>query len=324
MKLVSLAMPALLSLWAILALWMDVRDPGLRLLFLGLYGLCIGVSVWFLRNPFWEAGALVAGFAVVLSWWLSLEPTNMADWKGDVARLGWAEVHGNQVTVHNIRDFLYTTEDVYTPRWNTRTYDLSRLQAVDLFVTHWGVPLVAHGMLSFDFGEDRHLAISIEVREKVGQDYSALRGFFRQYELSYIPAEERDIVRVRTTFRPHEEVYLYRTRLNSADARALFLQYVGWMDQALAVPQWYNALTRNCSTPITNYLAERHIGGISRWDWRTVLNGHGEAMLFDLGDLAGGGPFDRLRRQAWINPVARRVPPQGDFSGLIRRGRLGF
>jgi len=90
-------------------------------------------------------------------------------------------------------------------------------------------------------------------------------------------------------------------------------------------PQWYNALTDNCTSSITSYLARNHIGGLSRWDWRLLLNGLGDQMLYDDGDLATGGlSFKALSEQARINEEAKSLGDDPDFSRDIRRGHPGF
>lgn len=237
----------------------------------------------------------------------------------------WADIEGDSITLHNIRDFDYITENNYKPAWQTKRLLLSQLHHVDLFLTHWGAPGIAHAIVSFVFADGNHIAMSIEVRKEVGEQYSALRGFFRQYELIYLAAEERDVVRLRTNFRKGESVYLYRTMTTSKDARRLFLQYLTWMKDIKNQAQWYNALTSNCTSGVTTYLAMAKVGGLSRWDWRNVLNGFGDEMLYGLGDLVSDGlSFDNLRRQALINTTAEKLGRDDDFSDKIRGNRVGF
>ena len=54
-------------------------------------------------------------------------------------------------------------------------------------------------MVSFGFAGKDYLAVSIETRKEKGESYSTLAGFFRQYELYYVVADERDVIGVRTT-----------------------------------------------------------------------------------------------------------------------------
>jgi hypothetical protein len=259
-----------------------------------------------------------------IGWWLTRVPSNDRLWQPDVAQLAWAEVNGDNVRVHNIRHFDYTTETNFQPRWETRDVKISDLRGVDLFVSHWGSPWIAHALVSFDFGDHRYLTASIEARKEQGESYSAIRGFFRQYERIFILADERDVVRLRTNYRTDEEVRLYRTKTTPADAQALFREYIRWMNTAKEHPEWYNALTTNCTSSFTNFLVDHNIGGVSRWDWRLIANGRGEEMLYELGNYETAGlDWPTLQQKALINARAKAANP-ADFSRLIRAGAPGF
>lgn len=315
----------LLTCWASAAIWFDLPLHGLQapvaiIYFLLMLTLLHNVQRLDLRLLVW-----IASVVVVVVWWFSLQPSNNRHWQADVAQMPWSEVYGDRVTVHNVRDFEYVTETDYKPRWTVKQISLSQISGVDLFVTYWGSPWIAHAIVSFALGAGNHLAMSIEARKELGENYSAVRGFFRQYELIYLAAEERDVVRVRTNYRQGESVYLYRTRTTPADARHLFLQYLRWMDQVRRKPEWYNAFLSNCTSNVTGYLAETKVGGLSRWDWRNVINGRGDEMLYELGDLVTDGlPFAELKARALINAAAQQGASDADFSALIREGRPGF
>ncbi|MCU0731202.1 MAG: DUF4105 domain-containing protein [Hyphomonas sp.] len=267
--------------------------------------------------------ALAAVAAVV--WWVSRVPSNDRNWQADVARVAWAERDGDTVRLHNVRNFHYRTETDFDARWEDRTVNLSELKGVDLFVSHWGSPWIAHALVSFDFGPGGYLTASVEARKEVGESYSAVWGFFRQYERIFILADERDVIRLRTNIRTDEEVRLYRTRLTRADSEALFRQYLDWMNSARQSPEWYNALTANCTSSFTDFLVARGIGGVSRWDWRLVANGKGEEMLYELGNFeAGGLGFAELQEKSLINGRAVAAGDGADFSRRIREGLPGF
>src|SRR6202035_2568939 len=112
----------------------------------------------------------------------------------------------------------------------------------DMFLSYWGPTLIAHTIASWEFDDGRHLAISIETRKERGETYSALRGFFRQYELVYVVADEHDLIGLRTDYRG-EQVYLYRLRVSAVPARALLVDYLQEINRLAEHPQWYNALT---------------------------------------------------------------------------------
>ena len=135
-------------------------------------------------------------FFGIVAWWLTIQPRLDRDWKPEVAVLENAVIDGEHVTIHNVRNFDYRAETDFTPRYDTRAYDLSQLRGLDLFVTYWGSPLIAHPILSFDFGDQGHICFSIETRTERGESYSAVRGFYRQFELIYVAADERDVIRV--------------------------------------------------------------------------------------------------------------------------------
>ncbi|MEO8027974.1 MAG: DUF4105 domain-containing protein [Bryobacteraceae bacterium] len=311
--------------WATAALYFDLPIESLRATAAAAFAI-LTVALFALRE---RSAALFGLFVLspflVAGWWFSLTPSNQRNWQRDVAEMPWAEVRGNQATIHNVRNFEYRTETDYTPHWETRTVDVSAVRAVDLFISRWGAPGIAHALVSFEFADGQYLAMSIEARKEVGESYSAIAGFFRRYELIYVVADERDVVRLRTSYRADETVSLFRTMTRPDDARKLFLQYLRWMNATRDQPRWYNALTRNCSIGVTNYLAAEGIGGISRWDWRNLFNSSGDEMLYNLGDLSTDGlSLAALRQRAVINQAAKAADGAADFSRRIRAGRPGF
>jgi hypothetical protein len=316
-KILSFAALGLVTLWAASALFFDFSVVSVVLFLAWVLAVLVVTKV----N---RAGLLIwiASLLAVMLWWFSLKPSADRPWQPDVSRLASAEIRGSRATLANVRNFDYQSESSFTPRWEARTVDIDNIRGVDLFVSYWGSPWIAHAIVSFAFTDGTYLAMSIEARKSIGQEYSAIRGFYRQYQIIYVAAEERDIVRVRTSFRG-EDVYLYHTLTTPADAQALFRQYLAWINEARARPQWYNALTNNCVSQVIAYLAQNKVGGISKWDWRTVLNGPGDRMLYDLGDLAGGLSFPELKRRALINEAAKQASPD-DFSTAIRQNRPGF
>ena len=313
----------LLTLWATAALGLDLPSPSWRVPAAIAYLAAVS-TVFVLLNGDWR-GWLAAGgaFVAVLTWWLSLKPSTQRDWRPDVAETPWAEINGNLVTIHNLRNCDYRGQFDYTPRWETRTVDLAKLRGIDVSMTYWGSPWVAHPIMSFDFGDDGYVAMSIEVRKEVGENYSTVRGFFRYYELIYVISDERDVIRLRTTWRRGEEVYLFRTSATPDHARLIFLDYINHANRLCKQPEWYNALTNNCTTNIADHIAYAR-GRRGPIDWRAYLNGKADEMMHARGDLIGGSDFAQLKAHAHINPAARAAGDAADFSRRIREGRPGF
>lgn len=256
-------------------------------------------------------------FAVLLAWWSTIRPSNDRDWMEDVSRAPWGEVEGDRLVLHDVRNFDYRTETDWNARWEDRGYDLSKLRTLDIFFSYWGPRDIAHTILSWGFEGGDHLAISIETRKEKGEDYSALAGLFRRYEIVYVAADERDLVKLRTN-RRGEQVFLYPLATPPDRARRLLLDYVATMNRLAREPAFYNALTTNCTTSIRQHLV--HLGGAAAWDPRILRNGYGDRMLQEQGAVDPSLPYEELRRRASIDERAKAAEDAADFSARIRVG----
>jgi hypothetical protein len=255
--------------------------------------------------------------AAAFVWWHRLRPSNTRDWRPEVARLATAMVYGKRVIVRNVRNFSYRSVEDFDERWEERTFDLAKLDGLDIFFIYWGAPLLAHTIVSWSFAGGQHLAISVETRKKKTQKYSALKAFFRQYELIYVVADEADVIKLRTNVRG-EQVYLYRLKTTRAGARALLLDFLEAMNDTAARPRWYNALVANCTTIIRQRVI--HAGGRVPFSWRIFANAYLPQLLHERGTFDTRLPFAELKSLSHINERARAVAPGEDFSAKIRAG----
>lgn len=313
---------ALALAWSAGALWFDFPFSVLRQV-AALLGVAIIVFLSLRVRPFARCVVWLVGlWLLVLGWWSTLQPSHERDWQADVAELAWAEIDGDVVTVHNVRHSLYQTATNFTPRWQTRQVRLSQITGIDLFINYWGSPWMAHPILSFQFADGPPLCFSIETRKEKGEGYSAIGGLYRQYELIFIVADERDIIRLRTNYRAGEDAFLYRMKLSPVKVRERFLEYLESINHLRDSPRWYNAITTNCTTAIRSQNAKTDR---LPWDWRLLINGKGDEMVYELGMIETGGlAFDTLRAQAHINAAAQQGPDDETFSQRIRAGRAGF
>lgn len=304
--------------WGVLALWFDGPSSRAMAATMCVVVACSNVLLAALVRPFSRGlCAALLPVVVVALWWASLAPSNSRDWTPDVARTARAVFHDSSVSIQNVRNFKYRSGADYDQRWETRVYDLERIRGVDLFLSFWGPTQIAHTITSWDFDTGQHLAISIETRKENGESYSALRGFFRQYELYYVVADERDLVGLRTNYRG-EEVYLYHIRASASQARALLVDYLNEVNHLADHPQWYNALTQNCTTTIHGHA--QNIGAGGPFDWRLLVNGHLDRLLYDRGQVDVRLPFKELRARSDITERAKMAGDSADFSARIRQG----
>jgi hypothetical protein len=310
-----------MTLWAIGALWFDFPMKAWRHGVAIVYGVGVLILLIGAKGQWRKIAVLTGGFVAVLACWLTLKPSNSRPWQPDVAETPWAEIKGDHVTLHNVRNCEYRTETDYTPRWETREVDLSRLRGLDIAINYWGSAWMAHPIASFQFEDAPPVCFSIETRKEIGESYSAVGGLYRQYELTYVCGDERDVLRVRTNYRRGEEVFLYHTTASPEAARQRFMEYIAAMNELHAHPRWYNAATDNCTTSIRT---QRVAADRASWDWRMLFNGYADEMMYEHGLLAGGLPFHQLKQRARINDAAHAADAAENFSQRIRADRPGF
>lgn len=304
--------------WGALALWFD--GPAERWLAGAVAAVFAGgcLALLGLHRPVWRAMfGVMAAVGLVVAWWSVIPPRNDRDWTPDVARTPRAVFRRNVVTIENLRNFDYRSETEYAERWEKRSYDLDRLRGADMFLSFWGPTLIAHTIASWEFEDGPPLAISIETRKEKGEEYSAVRGFFRQYEIYYVVADERDVIRLRTNYRG-ERTYLYRLRMPAAQARAVLREYLDEVNRLAATPRWYNALTHNCTMAI-----RKHAQAVSAgrpFDWRVLANGRLDELGYERGQIDTSLPFAELKARSDITERAKAAGQAPDFSRRIREG----
>lgn len=307
--------------WGTLALYID--GPGndtLRAVLASTYAVAVlaALGAYCTRRFRWIAAtSYTSMFIVLFAWWNMIEPSNDREWQPEVAVLPYATFDGDLVTVHNIRNFDYQTETDFTPAYYDQTYDLTKLDSVDLIAVYWMGPMIAHIFLSFGFGDD-HLAISIEARKEATEGYSSIKGFFKQFELIYIVGDERDLIRVRTNYRkdPPEEVYLYQLPGSIENGKRIFLDYLREINRLRGQPKYYNTLTANCTNVI--WMHSRVNPDHLPFSWKILLSGYLPEYIYEQGGMQTNLPFPELQRRSRINEIAVQADQAPDFSQHIR------
>ena len=308
----------LMTAWGALAIWYsNLSEIYVRAGLAGLFVLVTLLAFVFLPRRLRTLVGFLVVFGGIVAWWLSIPASNNRNWQPDVAVLPYATVKGEQVTIHNIRNLNYRSETDFDVRYYDKTFDLNRLDSVDLIAVYWMGDAIAHIMLSFGFQEKDFVTFSIETRKELGEEYSTLKGFFKQYELIFIVGDERDLIRVRTDYRkPPEDIYLYRTRMTPENSRKFFMEYIHQINSMKENPEWYNTLSTNCTTDVVRLI--RAYGGQARYNWKILLSGYAPQYAYELGSLDTRIPFEELRRLSYINPKARAVGDDPEFSRKIR------
>lgn len=320
MRTLAVLVLAIPACWGAAALWYQL--PG------GAALRAAGVAMWAalcvaLLVLTWQGRALAAVigfvlmFAALLLWWQTIAPSNDRQWADDVAHGVTGTVVGDAVTLDDVRNFDWRTESDYTPHWEARRYDLAGLESVDLILSYWMGPTIAHTLVSFGFADGAHIVFSAEIRRERGEEFSALGGFFKEFELVLIAADERDIVRLRSNVRG-EDVRLFRVNMPKPAMQALFRAYVAEGNALARTPRFYNTLTTNCTTLV--YHMMRSIVGNLPLDRRLLFSGHLDEYVYARGALDTRYPLARLREFGSIDARARQSDRSDTFGADIRRG----
>lgn len=275
------------------------------------------------RSPFRWFLAVVLGVAV---WWAFIPAAAERKWVSEHRIQSHAEVQGDRVTIYNVRDFDYRTEEDFEVRYVDKTFDLNELTTVDFVKSHWdGLINVAHTLLTFGFQDRDYLTVSVETRKEVGEPQTSIRGLFKQYELIYVLGTETDLIRLRTNFR-REEVYLYPTVIPPEEVRVLFLDILERATGLKSRPEFYNTITHNCTTSLIPHL-EKARRRTRSCDLRLLLNGQTDRMAFENGTIRTEFGFEETKRLHHINRYVADESDPEDYSSSIRphlaRSRAG-
>ena len=255
-------------------------------------------------------------FLAIAVWFITIMPDKNGIYPPEL-RMPYPEFKGDLVTLHNVRNCDYRTPEDFDVRYDTRTYDLDKLETVDMLVNYWGMDLVAHTFLSYGFSDGKYIAVSIEIRPEIDEEYGEINGLFKQYEIIYVWADERDLIRLRTNYKK-EDIYIYRTSLSPDKVRKLFVNMLERTNSLYEDPEFYNTVTESCTNTIGDHIRKTGVEKLPFWK-RRLLSGSVDKHAHNEGWLITGGlPFPKLRKNALINDRAVAADKDRHFSKKIR------
>jgi Domain of unknown function (DUF4105) len=309
----------LCGLWGTGALYFRAADYGLPG---GMLSLAFGAMSLFAATClvlYKPRAALVwaVAFAGLLFWWQGIQPSHNRDWATVGERLPRMTVSGDEAEIRNIRNFIWKSDTDFEPRWEDRRFKVSQIQGVDLFLSYWTGPSIAHLIVSLDIKDEVPIAFSIEIRREKTEEYSALAGFFKSYELAVFAVDERDVVKLRTNVWK-EDVRLYRLGVGPEKAQALFRGYAREIESIARTPEFYNTLTGNCTN--IAYRLAKELWPALKPDWRVLVSGYVPDLAYEIGAVDTRISLDALKEKAKISEKARIIGDAPDFSVRIRDG----
>lgn len=307
--------------WTALAVYFQFSPPFSYVVDAVLAATALGL-LWLFWRRRWAGGwiAMAAVLAAVALWWSGIAPREDRDWRPEVAYNVTSTEEGGLVTLDHVRNFDWTTETDAVERWEKRTVNPDEIISVDVILSVWDSPDIAHTLISFGFKDGQHIVFSSEIRKEKGEDFSSIGGFFKEFELVLIAADERDIVRLRTDVRG-EQVSLYPLDISAPLRRELFLSFLALGNELAARPQWYNTITANCTT--VPYHLVRRLSDRAAPDVRVLLSGRLPSYLHELGVLRPDMKLDEIMARAHIAPLGPATQDGLAFSRQVRAGWAG-
>lgn len=311
------------SLWAGMALWFQLPWPvSGRVAMIGVWVGAVLAVLWLMWTS--RAGWGLAGYALLfillMLWWGRLEPTHERDWADDLARITTGTLDGDRVTLDNVRNFEWHAREEYDIGWETRHYDLRQLRSVDLITSQWGMPGIAHILVSFGFEDGEFITFTVEIRRERDESFSAIGGFFKQFELNVLASDERDAVRVRSNIR-EEDTHIYRVEMPEHAMRDLFVAYVEEANQLAGEARFYHTVTANCTIIVYNMM-EQIVDGLPM-DARLLLSAYLPSYIKEVGGLVDR-PLEELKARGNFTERARQAGDAENFSQIIRQGVPGW
>ena len=250
-----------------------------------------------------------------------LIPSNDRNWSPDLAVLPRAELNGNQVTIRNIRNCTYRTAEDYDVAHYDKTFDLDKIRSLDFVVVPFlEMPSLAHIAVSFGFEGDEYVGVSVEIRKEEGEEYAPIKGVMRQFELMYVVADERDMIRL-CTDQYLNGVYVYRANASPEVVRAMFVDVMHRVNDLAENPEFYNTFTNNCTTNIVRHINSLGTGTVP-YDYRVLMPGYFDKLIYDLDMIEKDVSFERTKQNARVNRRVYEFADRPDFSAAIRQPEI--
>lgn len=246
-------------------------------------------------------------------------PSNDRDWSPDQKILPVAEFQDNgKILIRNVRNAVYKTTTDYMVGYYDREYDPDKLKKVwFVLVPFTGYAGAAHGFVSFEFEDGAFVSVSVEIRKENGEKYSAVKGMLREFELMYVIANERDVIKLRV-FHHKDKVYMYPVKTTKENAEELFRDMLMRSNGIGAMPEFYNTFSNSCVTNIVYHINKISPGRISFFDYRIFAPENADKYAYDLGLIDTKLPFSAVREKYLINPLVLKYADDPEFSRKIR------
>jgi len=246
-------------------------------------------------------------------------PSNDRRWSQNHAVLQTADLNGNMVTVRNVRYSRYESAEVYTTQYYDATFNLDDIRTLDLIMVPFqGMSRVAHVESSFGFADGRQIGLSIEARYEEGEKYDPAAAGMGQFELIYVLADERDMIRLATDVHKND-VHIYRLKLEPHEVRVIFVEALRRANKLAVEPEFYHPLTNSCITNLIDHINKGRPNAVPS-GYRTLIPGLLAHHMYDLNLIATSATtYKEAKEMAKINWLVERYGDLEYFSAGIRQ-----
>ena len=263
--------------------------------------------------------ALLLVAAAGIACGVSRRPTGQGPWQIEQSRAPRVKIAQGKVTIRDVRRFVWRGAEEGTPAWFDGSYDLEALDRAAFYL----VPLnpsgsLAHVFVSFGFGADRWLAVSVEARRRPGEEYRIFSALLGRYELIYVIADERDVVNKRAVGE-RSVVYCYPVRASREALRRFFLATMDRAEEVAERPERYGVFTNTCASNLA--LNAQRAGSAVSINLDVLMPGSLDRVAYASGALDTDLPFDEAKRLARVDERIRALadPWSDAFFAAVHR-----
>ena len=233
--------------------------------------------------------AFVAGWYMLVG---TKSPHSDLVWDDAASRTVYTVNEENMLTLYDVRDWTYASGTILSKEWVEETrVNIDELVGVWFLLepfSEWQA--VGHTYLTFEFSDGNNISFSVEARREADEGYSAIKGAFRNYELSYTWGTERDLLTRRLLYLQHP-LRMYPLNLEPEVQKQILISLAQQTNLLKENPRFYNTLTANCTSILAKEVNVAYPNSIPyHISWN--LPGYSDTFLMNEGHIAMRGNID--------------------------------
>jgi len=225
-------------------------------------------------------------------------PSHDRQWGQGQEKLPKVEISDYRVNVENFRDFDWVREPVVS-QYKELDFDLNQIESVTVGVSHFSkFESIAHVFIVFGLNGHEDIAVSVEARRSVGEEYTITGGLTFSYDLAYFLASTRDLLSIRQL--RNESVYLYKTIADESTAQKFFVKIAERINELYKTPEFYHILFKNCASQVIDEI-EKITDVRFPFFAKTFSPGSSGKVLFEMGLIdTNEKDFEIVKAQALV------------------------